>query len=287
MYGGLKKLLFGQAQTLRVKSKSLLQKVFTSYAKHYQLLNALDAKQLNFYHNDRLVTEYNVTVEDFGLQSEGTIEVVFICNGNKDDTNTDDDDVDDIAVVERDADSIYIDSDVNKASTSTTTTSGDGSSSNSSSSGGYYSSQYAEAIRCGRYMVEQIEVGPPVVRSTTHTRTAVVVESIEDEQDDFQSSYQADSTGDTPVIKQDTIIVDDVSSFSDAEVIVVMCDANNGVRDAKTVVAVTESSSAIANDIDSNGVVTMDISTSIETDPTAIITSPPTVALDGSCKDKK
>ena len=213
MYGGLKKLLFGQAQTLRVKSKSLLQKVFTSYAKHYQLLNALDAKQLNFYHSDRLVTDYNITVEQFGLQSEGTIEVVFI-NGNKDDPT-----VDDTAAVERDVDSIYIDWDINKA---ITTVSG------GSSSGGHYSSQYADAIRCGRYTVEQIEVGPSVVRSTN------AVDSM-DELDYFHAS-SAKSTGDTST-KQDAGI-DDVS-FADAEVVYA-----DGGRDAKTVAS--ESCSAIA-----------------------------------------
>jgi len=242
MYGGLKKLLFGQAQTLRVKSKSLLQKVFTSYAKHYQLLNALDAKQLNFYHSDRLVTDYNITVEQFGLQSEGTIEVVFI-NGNKEDPT-----VDDTAAVERDADSIYIDWDINKA---ITTVSG------GSSSGGHYSSQYADAIRCGRYTVEQIEVGPSVVRSTN------AVDSM-DELDYFHAS-SAKSTGDTST-KQDAGI-DDVS-FSDAEVVYA-----NGGTDAKTVAS--ESCSAIVvpirddlcetenllikmNDLESNAHVTMD-----------------------------
>ena len=318
MYGGLKKLLFGQAQTLRVKSKSLLQKVFTSYAKHYQLLNALDAKQLNFYHSDRLVTEYNITVEQFGLQSEGTIEVVFI-NGNKDDPT-----VDDTAAVERDVDSIYIDWDINKA---ITTISG------GNSSGGHYSSQYAEAIRCGRYTVEQIEVGP----STTNA-----VDSM-DELDYFHAS-SAKSTGDTST-KQDAGI-DDVS-FADAEVV-----CADGGRDAKTVTS--ESCSAIvvpirddlfetenvsikmndlesnahvtmdpiplqpctsavdddtaqnsspsvemtddgaglssqrtirrANDINSNDVDATDISICIETDPAAAITSP-SVAQDGSYKD--
>jgi len=153
-------MLFGQPQTLRVKAKSLLQKVFTSYAKHYQLLNALDAKQLNFYHSDELITQYQVTVEQFGLESEGTIEVVFV-NSNKDlDKST-----------ERAANSVFIDSDVNN------TTGG---------SGGHYSNKYADDIRYGRYTVEQIEVGPPI-RS----------QNMESVDEDYFHSCSADGSVDT------------------------------------------------------------------------------------------
>jgi hypothetical protein len=273
---------------------------------------------LNFYHSDRLVTEYNVTVEQFGLQSEGTIEVVFI-NGNKDDPT-----VDDTAAVERDADSIYIDWDINKA---ITTVSG------GSSYGGHYSSQYAEAIRCGRYTVEQIEVGPSIVRSTN------AVDSM-DELDYFHYTSSAKSNGDTST-KQDAGID---GSFSDAEVVYAdggryaktvasescsaivvpirddLCEAENvsiklndlesnahvtmdpitlqpcssavdddTAQNLSPSVEMTDDRAALssqrtirsANDIDSNDVDATDISICIETDPTAAITSP-SVAHDGS-----